>query len=103
MGICPLGGTTLGMPSVRINSVERRPALALDDVLVSFSFNKSIPTLRPSQRFVEPVGVSFSKASRTAFFPVSCIFVNLATIFGATIRKWWEEKRAKLTHLSFVA
>src|ERR1700722_2375718 len=119
MGMCPLGGLTLGNPSVSRKSVENRPkeeATFLDDWargadprrpnIFETTFEgdagklapmRSIPTLRPSHRFVQSKGWRTSMASRTLDLPFSVISVSSATTYIDFIRE--KVSRMKNTYI----
>jgi hypothetical protein len=75
----------LGMPSVRMKRVERRPVLAgegfdSEEAEAEALMRRFMPILRPSQRLVVPSVRRPSMVLVTPLFPASSIFVRVNTV-----------------------
>lgn len=75
----------LGMPSVRMKRVERRPVLSgegfdSEEAEVEVLIRRFMPILRPSQRLVMPSVRRPSMVLVTLLFPALSIFVRVKTV-----------------------
>ena len=72
----------LGIPSVRMKRVERRPGDGVnsDEAEAEVSMRRFIPILRPSQRLVMPPVQRPSMVLVTRLFPAPSIFVRVNTV-----------------------